>query len=195
MFIRLVDNKITEILDGEVFNTQNYIEVPSNFTGFVNEDIRWFDCDFKRKPIEQLLQEGLIKFNKNMCYDPFSKDFKYLNDVEKILLGLEAIPHTMNIEEINGQITIKEKSIQQKYEENIISFQEYLFHCQNLFMDNKKDLLNEAYSYLFVQKNSFIKNFIIKKYIKKLINCTMDIRTLPNFNFPKKPFFIIKGDI
>lgn len=191
MFIKVENSIITEILDGEILDKKDYIEVPSNFYGITGESIDWFTSDFQRKPIEQLLQEGLISFNIHQKFNPNTKRLETINDIEKILLGINPIPNTYFIEEQqNGNIGLKQKSVQQQYEEKIISFSEYIMYKNLEFQEIRNNLLNIAYSYLFFNKVSFFKKLILKKYIKKLINCIMDVNNLPTFSFPKKPSFI-----
>jgi hypothetical protein len=106
MYILTEDNKIKEILCGDIpesYNDKTIVTVPSNSdVSYQYPDIRFYDENWKLKPLDVLLDEELYILSPNEKYeDGF---IKIKSDIEMMKEGLINIPEGYEI--VNDELSL-----------------------------------------------------------------------------------------
>ena len=104
----------------------------SNIKDYSQKDIRVYNEDGSVKSLEQQLKEKIIALKDNEIIDngiirELNKNYEddYILMIER---GLEKLDKNKKIVEENGKKHIIEKSIEEKYKENLITKEEYNNH-------------------------------------------------------------------
>lgn len=127
-------NKIINIIeavkkDDITLSKNEAIFENKNIKDFSQTDIRAYNKDGSVKSLEQQLKEKIITLKDNEIIDngiirELNKNYEddYILMIEK---GLETLDKNRKIVEENGKKYIIEKSIEEKYNENLITKEEY----------------------------------------------------------------------
>ena len=127
-------NKITSILnalsiDDVILKDNEAILDNKNIKDFSQTDIRAYNDDGSVKSLEQQVEEKIIVLKDNEIIDngiirELNKNYEddYIIMIER---GLENLDKSKKISEKNGKKYIIEKTIEEKYKENLITKEEY----------------------------------------------------------------------
>lgn len=133
-------NKITSILnalsiDDVILKDNEAILDNKNIKDFSQTDIRAYNDDGSVKSLEQQVEEKIITLKDNEIIDKgiireLNKNMEddYILMIER---GLEKLDKNKKIVEDNGKKYVREKSIEEKYNEGLITKEEYNAYIVN----------------------------------------------------------------
>ena len=133
-------NKITDVKEvvrkeDIILNSNEAILDNKNIKDFSQTDIRAYNKDGSVKSLEQQVKEKIITLKDNEIIDngiirELNKNYEddYIVMIER---GLEKLDDNKKIVEDNGKKYVREKSIEEKYNEGLITKEEYNAYIVN----------------------------------------------------------------